>query len=125
MPVIRDADRKNILTIAAELGDLAERARSRKIQSDELQGGNINLSNLGGLGTTYFSPIVAWPHVAVVGLGRASVEAVHQGGAFAPHLILPLSVSYDHRVIDGAEAARFLRWMAEAFEEPMLLALEG
>ena len=113
------------MTIAAELGDLAERSRSRKVTADELQGANINLSTLGGLGTTYFSPIVAWPDLAVVGLGRASLEAVHHDGVFEPRLILPLSVSYDHRVIDAAEAARVLRWMAEAFEEPMLLALEG
>jgi len=124
-PVIHDADAKNIVSIAARLGDLAERARARKIQAEELQGGNINLSNLGGLGTTYFSPLVAWPHLAVLGLGRAAVEAVHRDGAFQPRLMLPLSVSYDHRVIDGAEAARFLRWIAEALEEPMLLALEG
>jgi len=125
VPVIHGADARNIMSIAAELGDLAERARSRKIQAEELQGANINLSNLGGLGTTYFSPLVAWPHLAVLGLGRATVEAVHRDGAFQPRLILPLSVSYDHRVIDGADAARFLRWMAEAFEEPVLLALEG
>jgi pyruvate dehydrogenase E2 component (dihydrolipoyllysine-residue acetyltransferase) len=125
VPVIHHADAKNILAIAAELGELAERARARKIQIEELQGGNINLSNLGGLGTTYFSPIVTWPHVAVVGLGRARLEPVHLDGTFTPRLILPLSLSYDHRVIDGADAARFLRWMAEAFEEPMQLALEG
>ena len=125
VPVIHNADDKNITTIAAELTDLAERARSRKIQIEELQGGNINLSNLGGLGTTYFSPIVTWPHVAVIGLGRATQEPVQMDGSFTPRLILPLSISYDHRVIDGAEAARFLRWMAEAFEEPMQLALEG
>jgi pyruvate dehydrogenase E2 component (dihydrolipoyllysine-residue acetyltransferase) len=125
VPVIHDADTKNILAIAAELTDLAARARSRKVQVEELQGANINLSNLGGLGTTYFSPIVTWPHVAVLGLGRATMEPVHLDGTFTPRLILPLSISYDHRVIDGAEAARFLRWMAEAFEEPMQLALEG
>ncbi|HET9233150.1 MAG TPA: 2-oxo acid dehydrogenase subunit E2, partial [Candidatus Eisenbacteria bacterium] len=66
-----------------------------------------------------------WPHVAVIGLGRATQEPVHMDGTFTPRLILPLSISYDHRVIDGAEAARFLRWMAETFEEPMQLALEG
>jgi pyruvate dehydrogenase E2 component (dihydrolipoamide acetyltransferase) len=125
VPVIHDADTKNIMTIAAELTDLAERARERKVQADELQGSNINLSNLGGLGTTYFSPIVTWPQVAVIGLGRASQEPVYLDGSFTPRLILPLSISYDHRVIDGAEAARFLRWMAEAFAEPMQLALEG
>jgi pyruvate dehydrogenase E2 component (dihydrolipoamide acetyltransferase) len=125
VPVIRDADRKNILEIASELGTLAEKARNRKITADELQGANLNVSNLGGLGTTYFSPIVAWPQVAVVGIGRANREAVYEDGGFQPRLILPLAVSYDHRVIDGADAARFLRWVAEALEEPLLLALEG
>ena len=125
VPVIRDADTKNINQIAAELGDLAGRARDRKITSDELAGANLNISNLGGLGTTYFSPIVAWPQVAVIGMGRASMEAVYTDDGFEPRLMLPLAVSYDHRVIDGANAARFLRWVAEALEQPLLLALEG
>jgi pyruvate dehydrogenase E2 component (dihydrolipoamide acetyltransferase) len=125
VPVIRNADRKNILDIARELGELAEKSRTRKITADDLQGANLNLSNLGGLGTTYFSPIVAWPQVAVVGIGRAATEAVHEEGGFVPRLILPLSVSYDHRLIDGADAARFLRWIAEALEQPLLIALEG
>jgi pyruvate dehydrogenase E2 component (dihydrolipoamide acetyltransferase) len=128
VPVIRDADRKGVLAIAAELAELAEKARSRKIAVEELQGANLNLSNLGGLGTTYFSPIVNWPQVAVVGIGRANREAVYRDPASAapePRLILPLAVSYDHRVVDGADAARFLRWFAEALEQPILLALEG
>jgi pyruvate dehydrogenase E2 component (dihydrolipoamide acetyltransferase) len=125
VPVVRDADRKNIAAIAAELGDLASRARGRKIVVEELQGATMNLSNLGGLGTTYFSPIIQWPQVAVLGIGRALPEAVFEHGAAVPRLFLPLSVAYDHRVIDGADAARFLRWIAEALEEPMLLALEG
>jgi pyruvate dehydrogenase E2 component (dihydrolipoamide acetyltransferase) len=125
VPVIRDADRKNITEIAVDLGDLADRARGRKIKAEELQGANINLSNLGGLGTTDFSPIVAWPQVAVLGVGRATTEAVHRDGVFVPRLMLPLSLSYDHRVIDGADAARFLRWIAGALEEPLLMALEG
>jgi pyruvate dehydrogenase E2 component (dihydrolipoamide acetyltransferase) len=125
VPVIHNADERNITEIAVALEDLAQRSRSRKVKPEELQGGTINLSNLGGLGTTYFSPIVAWPQVAVLGLGRANIEAVHVEGEFAPRLILPLSVSYDHRVIDGADAARFLRWVAEALEQPLLMALEG
>jgi pyruvate dehydrogenase E2 component (dihydrolipoamide acetyltransferase) len=125
VPVVKDADRRNILDIAVCLTDLAQRARDRKISSEELQGANLNVSNLGGLGTTYFAPIVTWPQVAVVGIGRASLEAVHRDGVFVPRLILPLAVSYDHRVIDGADAARFLRWIAEALEQPLLLALEG
>jgi pyruvate dehydrogenase E2 component (dihydrolipoamide acetyltransferase) len=112
VPVIRDADRKNILEIASELGTLAEKARNRKITADELQGANLNVSNLGGLGTTYFSPIVAWPQVAVVGIGRANREAVYEDGGFQPRLILPLAVSYDHRVIDGADGVRFTTYLA-------------
>jgi pyruvate dehydrogenase E2 component (dihydrolipoamide acetyltransferase) len=125
VPVIRDADRKNITTIAAELAELSEKSRTRKIALDDLQGANFNISNLGGLGTTYFSPIVAWPQVAVLGMGRANVEAVYRDGAFVPRSILPLAVSYDHRAVDGADCARFLRWIAEAMEQPLLLALEG
>ncbi len=125
VPVIRDADRKNITTIAAELADLSGKARARKIALEDLQGAGFNISNLGGLGTTYFSPIVAWPQVAVLGVGRATIEAVHREGAFVPRMILPLAVSYDHRAVDGADCARFLRWIAEAMEQPLLLALEG
>jgi pyruvate dehydrogenase E2 component (dihydrolipoamide acetyltransferase) len=125
VPVIHNADEMNITEIAVALEDLAQRSRSRKVTPDELQGGTINLSNLGGLGTTHFSPLVAWPQVAVLGLGRANTEAVFQDGEFVPRLILPLSVSYDHRIIDGADAARFLRWIAEALEQPLLMALEG
>jgi pyruvate dehydrogenase E2 component (dihydrolipoamide acetyltransferase) len=125
VPVVRDADRKNITEIATELNDLAERARSKKLSPEEMRGAGFTVSNLGGLGTTYFSPIVNWPESAILGVGRAQTEAVWQDGSPVPRLILPLSISYDHRLIDGAEAARFLRWVAEALEHPLLLALEG
>jgi len=124
VPVVRDANRKSLLDIAVELADLAERARSRKIQPDELRGGTFTVTNLGGLGTTYFSPIVNWPEVAILGVGRAEQRAVYEDGTLGPRTILPLSVSYDHRLIDGADAARFLRWIADALEQPLLLLLD-
>lgn len=125
VPVLRDVDRKNVTQISVELGDLAARARDRKITLEEMQGANISVTNLGGLGTTYFSPLVLWPHVAVVGVGRACTEAVFRDGRFEPRLILPLSISYDHRLIDGADAARFLRWIGEALEQPLVLLVQG
>ena len=127
VPVIRDADRKNITEIAVELDDLATRARSRKLKPDEMQGGTFSISNLGGIGGTGFSPIVNWPEVAILGVSRARIQPEWNDelSSFEPRLMLPLSLSYDHRLVDGAEAARFLRWIAEALEEPLLLALEG
>jgi len=124
-PVIRNTDQKNILQLASELTDLSQRARSKKITNDEMRGSSFTVSNLGGLGTTYFSPIINFPEVALLGVGRAAQQAVYQDGSFVPRLILPLSISYDHRLIDGADAARFLRWIAEALEEPLKIALEG
>jgi pyruvate dehydrogenase E2 component (dihydrolipoamide acetyltransferase) len=124
VPVIRDADRKNLVEIASELGELARRAREKKVGLDELRGASFTVTNLGGLGTTYFSPIVNWPEVAILGVGRAEQQAVLEDGQFQPRLILPLSISYDHRLIDGADAARFLRRLAEALEQPLLLLLD-
>ena len=124
VPVIRDVDRKRLVRIAEELNDLAERARNKKVKPDEMQGAGFTVSNLGGLGTTYFAPIVNWPEVAILGVGRAETLAVHLDGRFEPRRVMPLSVSYDHRWIDGADAARFLRWLAEALEQPMLLLLD-
>jgi pyruvate dehydrogenase E2 component (dihydrolipoamide acetyltransferase) len=124
VPVIRDADGKNLLQISTELTELARKARDKKLGLDEMRGACFTVSNLGGLGTTYFSPIVPWPQVAILGVGRAERQAVWTDGEFQPRLILPLSVSYDHRWIDGADAARFLRWIAEALEQPLLLLLD-
>ncbi len=124
VPVIRDVDRKGLIQVATELNDLAARAKGKKIKPDELRGATFTVSNLGGLGTTYFSPIVNWPEVAILGIGRAEIQAVHENGQFAPKLVMPLSLSYDHRLIDGADAARFLRWVAEALEQPLLLLVE-
>jgi pyruvate dehydrogenase E2 component (dihydrolipoamide acetyltransferase) len=118
VPVVRDVDSKPLLQVAAELGQLAAKARERKLKPDEMAGACFTVSNLGGLGTTYFSPIINWPEVAILGVGRAEVQAIQHEETFRPRLILPLSLSYDHRVIDGADAARFLRWLAEALEQP-------
>jgi pyruvate dehydrogenase E2 component (dihydrolipoamide acetyltransferase) len=134
VPVIRDADSKNIVQIAAELSQLSEKARSRKLSLDEMQGGTFSISNLGGIGGTFFTPIVNAPEVAILGISRARMEPVYRpdergpgpaSAEFVPRLMLPLSLSYDHRVIDGADGIRFLRWIAEALEQPFLLALHG
>jgi pyruvate dehydrogenase E2 component (dihydrolipoamide acetyltransferase) len=125
VPVIRNADTKNVVQISVELADAAERARSRKITLEEMDGGTFTITNLGGIGGTYFTPIVNAPEVAILGISRAMMKPVHIDGAFEPRLMLPLSLAYDHRAIDGAEAARFLRWIAEALEQPFLIALQG
>ncbi len=123
VPVIRDADRKGIFELSAELTKLSEKARAGKLSLDEMQGGGISISNLGGIGGTSFTPIVNWPEVAILGISRGSYEPMWDGTMFQPRLMLPLSLSYDHRLIDGADAARFLRWVCEAFEQPFVLAL--
>ena len=127
VPVIRDADQKNIVQLSVELAQLSEKARNRKIALEEMQGGCFSISNLGGIGGTYFTPIVNAPEVAILGISRARMEPVYDKatGGFAPRFMLPLSLSYDHRVIDGADGIRFLRWVAEALEQPFLLALQG
>jgi pyruvate dehydrogenase E2 component (dihydrolipoamide acetyltransferase) len=125
VPVIKDADRKNILQLSVEIAQLSEKARSRKISLEEMQGGCFSISNLGGMGGTYFTPIVNVPEVAILGISRAKMEPVYKDGAFVPRLMLPLALSYDHRVIDGADAIRFMRWLVEALEQPFLLALQG
>ncbi|HWF86470.1 MAG TPA: 2-oxo acid dehydrogenase subunit E2 [Vicinamibacterales bacterium] len=125
VPVIRHADAKNIIQLSVELSQLAEKARSRKIALDEMQGGCFSISNLGGIGGTSFTPIVNAPEVAILGISRARMEPVYKDGQFVPRLMLPLSLSYDHRVIDGADGIRFLRWVVEALEQPFLLTLQG
>jgi pyruvate dehydrogenase E2 component (dihydrolipoamide acetyltransferase) len=117
VPVIRDVDRKGIIDLAAELADLSARARERKLKSDEMRGGSFTISSLGGIGGTAFTPIVNWPEVAILGVSRASLKPVWDGAAFAPRLMLPLSLSYDHRVIDGAAGARFTRHLAGLLED--------
>ncbi|MCA9782519.1 MAG: 2-oxo acid dehydrogenase subunit E2 [Candidatus Cloacimonetes bacterium] len=125
VPVIRDADSKNITRLSVELGELSAKARERKAGPEELTGGSFTISNLGGIGGVGFSPIVNWPEVAILGVSRGEIEPRWDGTGFVPRRMLPLSLSYDHRVIDGADAARFLRWICEALEQPLLLALEG
>jgi pyruvate dehydrogenase E2 component (dihydrolipoamide acetyltransferase) len=125
VPVIRDVDKKSILTLSKELGEMAEKARNKKIKPEELQGGNMALSNLGGIGGTNFTPIVYRPNVAILGVSRTATEAVYFDGEFKSRMILPLSLSYDHRLIDGAEAARFMRWLCEALENPLLTMFKG
>ena len=125
VPVIRNADQKNITQIAVELHGLSEKARAKKLTLDEMSGGGISISNLGGIGGTYFTPIVNWPEVAILGVSRGIVEPVWRNDKFEPRQLLPLSLSYDHRVIDGADAMRFLRWVVQAIEQPFLLSLLG
>ncbi len=127
VPVIRDVDRKNVIQLAVELKELSERARNRKTTLDELQGGTFSITNLGGIGGTAFTPIINVPEVAILGVSRGGFEPRWNkaDGHFEPRLMLPLSLSYDHRMIDGADAARFVRWLAEAMENPFLSVLEG
>jgi len=125
VPVIRDVDKKNIVELAVELSQLSQKARDKKITLADMEGGTFTITNLGGIGGTGFTPIVNHPEVAILGLSRSRMEPEWIAGKFEPRLILPLSLSYDHRLIDGADAARFLRWVAEAFEQPFLLSVQG
>lgn len=125
VPVIRDVDKKNIVELAAELTQLSQKAREKKLTPAEMEGGTFTITNLGGIGGTGFSPIVNHPEVAILGLSRSSMEPVWMNGKFEARRVLPVSLSYDHRLIDGADAARFLRWIAEAFEQPFLLSVQG
>ena len=125
VPVIREVDKKNIVELAAELTQLSKKAREKKLQPADMEGGTFTITNLGGIGGTGFSPIVNHPEVGILGLSRSSIEPVWVNDKFEPRQVLPLSLSYDHRLIDGADAARFLRWIAEAFEQPFLLSVQG
>jgi pyruvate dehydrogenase E2 component (dihydrolipoamide acetyltransferase) len=112
VPVVRDADQKGVFDLASTLADFGQRARARKLKNTEMQGGTFTLSSLGGIGGVGFTPIINAPEVAILGICRSQTRPVFQGGAWVPRLILPLSLSYDHRVIDGAEAARFCALLA-------------
>jgi len=121
VPVIRDADRKDIFGIARDLGALSERARTGKLGGADMQGGCFTVSSLGGIGGTAFTPIINPPEVAILGVSRSTMRPVWRDGAFAPRLMLPLSLSYDHRVIDGATGVRFTSWLADRLAQPEAL----
>jgi pyruvate dehydrogenase E2 component (dihydrolipoyllysine-residue acetyltransferase) len=125
VPVIRDVDQKNIVQLSGDLQALADKAKARKLSLEEMEGGSFTISNLGGIGGTYFTPIVNVPEVAILGMSRSVTEPVWKDGQFVPRLMMPLSLSYDHRVIDGADAIRFLRWVCEALEQPFVMSLQG
>jgi len=124
VPVIKNADQKSLTEISVEMNALAEKARNKKIGLEDMQGGSMTITNLGGIGGTYFTPIINTPEVAILGVSRGAYEPVWNGhGVFEPRLMLPLSLSYDHRIIDGADAIRFLRFVVEALEQPVKLLL--
>jgi pyruvate dehydrogenase E2 component (dihydrolipoamide acetyltransferase) len=122
VPVLRNVDQKSLLQIGGDLKTYADKVKSGKIAPDDLAGGGLTLTNIGGLGGKHFTPIVNAPEVAILGVGRADYKPVwdSDAGAFVPKLMMPLSLSYDHRLIDGADGTRFLRALVEAIEMPML-----
>jgi pyruvate dehydrogenase E2 component (dihydrolipoamide acetyltransferase) len=121
VPVVRDADRKDIYGLARSLGQLSEKARAGKVPPTDMQGGCFTISSLGGIGGTAFTPIINAPEVAILGVSRSTLRPVYSDGAWLPRLMLPLSLSYDHRVIDGAMAARFTTWLAHTLADPRSL----
>jgi pyruvate dehydrogenase E2 component (dihydrolipoamide acetyltransferase) len=123
VPVIRDADKKGLRELASELGDVSARMRNGKINPADLQGGCFSISSLGGLGGTHFTPIINAPEVAILGVGKASMRPLWDGKQFAPRLMLPLSLSYDHRVIDGAQGARFVAFLGRVLSDIRRLVL--
>jgi pyruvate dehydrogenase E2 component (dihydrolipoamide acetyltransferase) len=118
VPVVRDADRKDVYELARQLGQLSEKARAGKLPPTDMQGSSFTISSLGGIGGTAFTPIINAPEVAILGVSRAVMRPVYREGRFVPRLMLPLSLSYDHRVIDGALAARFTTWLAHTLADP-------
>jgi pyruvate dehydrogenase E2 component (dihydrolipoamide acetyltransferase) len=125
VPVIKNADQMNVIEISREMNALAEKARNKKAGIADMQGGCFTITNLGGIGGTAFTPIINAPEVAILGVSRGNTEPVYIDGKFEPRLMLPLSLSYDHRVIDGADGIRFLRWVIDAIENPMKFIIEG
>ncbi|MCZ7591382.1 MAG: 2-oxo acid dehydrogenase subunit E2 [Kiritimatiellae bacterium] len=125
VPVLRDVDRRNVIQLSIELQRAADRAKARKLSPDDMTGGCFTVTNIGGIGGGFFTPIINHPEVAILGVGRAAYEPVLVDGFFQPRLMLPLSLSFDHRLVDGADGARFLKWVIEAIHNPALLSLEG
>ncbi len=123
VPVIRDCDRKSLIELAQELTDTSVRARNKKLSPSDMQGGCISISSLGGIGGTAFTPIVNAPEVAILGVSRSSMQPVYKDGEFVPRLMLPLSLSYDHRVIDGADGARFTSYLSTVLSDTRRLLL--
>jgi pyruvate dehydrogenase E2 component (dihydrolipoamide acetyltransferase) len=123
VPVLRDIDKKGLLEIAQDLGAVSERMRTGKIAPADVQGGCFSISSLGGLGGSMFTPIINAPEVAILGVGKATIKPVWDGKAFQPRLMLPLSLSYDHRVIDGAQGARFVSFLSQTLADIRRLVL--
>jgi len=117
VPVIRDVDKKGLFDLAKELGEVSAKARAKNLTPQDMQGSSFTISSLGGIGGTGFTPIVNLPDVAILGVSKSSMKPVYQDGHFVPRLMLPLSLSYDHRVIDGAEGARFVVHLANALAD--------
>lgn len=124
---IENVDDKNIIELSVELNEIAQRARAGQLRLEEMQGSTFTVTNLGSLGTGFFAPIINWPEVAVLGLGRAEWRATwdEERRQFSPRLIMPLSLGHDHRVLDGADGARFMSWIVEAIGNPLLMSMEG
>ncbi len=123
VPVLRDVDKKGLVQLAKELGEISAKAREKKITAADMQGGCFSISSLGGIGGTAFTPIINAPEVAILGVSRSKMTPVYKDGEFVPRLMLPLSLSYDHRVIDGALAARFTAYLAKVLSDIRLLAV--
>ncbi len=125
VPKIEHVDQKSVLELAVELNAIAERARGNQLTLEEQRGATFTVTNLGSLGTGYFDPIINWPEVAILGLGRAEQVPVWLDGRWQPQLRMPMSLAIDHRVIDGADGARFMSWIADAIDNPFMMMLEG
>ena len=123
VPVIRDVDKKGLMELAKELGEVSERMRAGKIAPGDLQGGCFSISSLGGIGGSHFTPIINAPEVAILGVAKSSTRPVWNGKSFEPRQMLPISVSYDHRVIDGAQGARFISFLSSVLSDIRRLVL--